>query len=963
MRGRRRRRQHALLAQHPRRQPRRQPDHHRRHQRHRLRVGRGPRQRVPAGRAPSGSPRPTAPASGCTDYGTTYARAPATHAMTMYRARQRRARLRRRHDPVGWALDSNHDRGSARRRRRRPAGDRQPARRHGGPARPRSDPAWSRPPRPPTPSPRPPPSPRPRPAPRCRSASPLTVTGTAADTGGGRVGGVEVSTDNGATWHRATGRESWTYTFTPTTTGAADPAGPRHRRQRQHSGAAAAADDHRRERRRPPARARSGRAPPPRTGTDPDTRPGRGRREVPRQHQRLHHRHPLLQARRDHRHPRRLPVVQHRHPPRPTSPSPTRRASGWQQASFATPVAVTAGTTYVASYFTPSPLRRQLATTSPPRPPPAARSPPCQDGTDGGNGVYRYTSTAGAFPNQTCQRENYWVDVVFTDTDTTKPTVTARTPAPGATGVAVGTRRDRDVQRGGPAVDHRVPAPRPRRRRRAGHADVRRRPAAPRRSTRTPRWPPTTTYTAALSGARGHRRQPDGPGHLDLHHRHPGHDQAHGHRPHPGRRGHRCRRWASRRRPPSARRCSRRRSPSSCAAPATPLVPVDDGLQRHHPHRHPRPRTPTLAASTTYTVNLSGARDAVGQPDGPGRPGPSPRRPSSSACPCTIWPSTATPAGTDGDTELGRARREVPGQHRRLRHRHPLLQARRDHRHPRRQPLDRTGTRLGQVTFTDETASGWQQANFATPDRRHRRHHLRRVLLHAQPLRRQLRLLHHRATTRGPLTALQNGTDGGNGLYRYTSTPARSPTRRFNSENYWVDVVFEDGTTPPSRPSRRAPPPRRHRRQRGRQRHRDVRRGGAAVHARPRAPRPGGTLVTGATTYDAGDPHRHPRPAANLAAHDDLHRNLTGVRDTAGNLIDPVSWTFTTDTPDTTKPTRHRPRPRARCGRRARPAITATATFSEAGPGGHDHLRAAHAGRRAGRRHDDLRRARAGPRP
>ena len=31
-----------------------------------------------------------------------------------------------------------------------------------------------------------------------------------------RVGGVEVSTDNGATWRRATGRGSWTYTFTPT---------------------------------------------------------------------------------------------------------------------------------------------------------------------------------------------------------------------------------------------------------------------------------------------------------------------------------------------------------------------------------------------------------------------------------------------------------------------------------------------------------------------------------------------------------------------------------------------------------------------------------------------------------------------------------------------------------------------------------------------------------------------------
>lgn len=40
----------------------------------------------------------------------------------------------------------------------------------------------------------------------------VTVTGTAADTGG-RVAGVEVSTDGGATWHPATGTTSWSYTY------------------------------------------------------------------------------------------------------------------------------------------------------------------------------------------------------------------------------------------------------------------------------------------------------------------------------------------------------------------------------------------------------------------------------------------------------------------------------------------------------------------------------------------------------------------------------------------------------------------------------------------------------------------------------------------------------------------------------------------------------------------------------
>jgi hypothetical protein len=46
-------------------------------------------------------------------------------------------------------------------------------------------------------------------------STPVTISGTASDSGGGMVGGVEVSTDGGTTWHPATGRESWTYTFTP----------------------------------------------------------------------------------------------------------------------------------------------------------------------------------------------------------------------------------------------------------------------------------------------------------------------------------------------------------------------------------------------------------------------------------------------------------------------------------------------------------------------------------------------------------------------------------------------------------------------------------------------------------------------------------------------------------------------------------------------------------------------------
>jgi hypothetical protein len=41
----------------------------------------------------------------------------------------------------------------------------------------------------------------------------VTVSGTAADTGGGVVAAVEVSTDGGATWHPASGTTSWTYAW------------------------------------------------------------------------------------------------------------------------------------------------------------------------------------------------------------------------------------------------------------------------------------------------------------------------------------------------------------------------------------------------------------------------------------------------------------------------------------------------------------------------------------------------------------------------------------------------------------------------------------------------------------------------------------------------------------------------------------------------------------------------------
>jgi hypothetical protein len=87
-------------------------------------------------------------------------------------------------------------------------------------------------------------------------------------------------------------------------------------------------------------------------------------------------------------------------------------ASGWQQAGFSTPVGITADTTYVASYHTNvgyySTDINYFAASGFDSPPLHALA----NEVDGGNGVYRYGATS-AFPNQTWNSSNYWVDVVF----------------------------------------------------------------------------------------------------------------------------------------------------------------------------------------------------------------------------------------------------------------------------------------------------------------------------------------------------------------------------------------------------------------------------------------------------------------------------------------------------------------------------------------------------------------------
>ena len=86
-------------------------------------------------------------------------------------------------------------------------------------------------------------------------------------------------------------------------------------------------------------------------------------------------------------------------------------ASGWQSVSFSTPVAISSNTTYVASYFTTTGYAvttNYFATSSFDNPP--LHAPQSVTGTL--NGLYLYGATT-AFPTQSTNGSNYWVDVLF----------------------------------------------------------------------------------------------------------------------------------------------------------------------------------------------------------------------------------------------------------------------------------------------------------------------------------------------------------------------------------------------------------------------------------------------------------------------------------------------------------------------------------------------------------------------
>jgi N,N-dimethylformamidase beta subunit-like, C-terminal/Domain of unknown function (DUF4082)/Bacterial Ig domain/Viral BACON domain/3-keto-disaccharide hydrolase len=237
--------------------------------------------------------------------------------------------------------------------------------------------------------------------------TPVTITGTAADLGGGVVGGVEVSVDGGQSWHLATGRGSWTYTWTPGVVGSAtvmsravDDSGNIEVSTSSIAITVAAHDC--------PCDAWTSSTTPSlvdsgdanaleigvrfRTDYDGYITGIRFYKSAANTGTHLGH---LWSA-----DGTMLASV--------TFTGET--GSGWQQASFSSPVPVTANTVYVGSYYAPaghySATDLYFASSG-------IDDPPVHllGGASGPNGVYVYG--ASAFPNQTYNSTNYWVDVVY----------------------------------------------------------------------------------------------------------------------------------------------------------------------------------------------------------------------------------------------------------------------------------------------------------------------------------------------------------------------------------------------------------------------------------------------------------------------------------------------------------------------------------------------------------------------
>lgn len=466
-------------------------------------------------------------------------------------------------------------------------------------------------------------------------------------------------------------------------------------------------------------------------------------------------------------------------------------ASGWQQVTFSQSVPVTAGTVYVASYHTTSGHYSSDTQAFSGR---TVSSPPLtalESSTDtsatvnvsGPNGVYAY-STNPAFPSSSFQDSNYWVDVSFVPSSGA-PVVVGQSPAASSTGQAINA-------------------------------------------------PVSASFSEAVT-------------------------------------------------------------PSSIAftltGPGGVTVPTTASYNAATQTASWMPQA-QLATGATYTATVSGATDSQGR----SLAGPVTWSFTTFACPCGLFSATATPgtvaANDSGSVELGvQFTPNING----------FVSGVRFYK-----AATNTGTHVGslwttggqllaQVTFSGETASGWQTANFSSPIPVVQGTSYI-VSYHAPVGQYSADGAYFGAAglTNGPLQAAGGSV---NGLYTYSSGPA-FPSQTFNATNYWVDPVFTVSgngsagpptvvsTTPAAGATGVAP----------------TATAAAALSEPVQASSltmtltgPGGASVAGTVSYNAASQSAVFTPSAPLAAGVAYTATLTSATDFSGqSLATPYSWAFTT---------------------------------------------------------------------
>jgi hypothetical protein len=355
----------------------------------------------------------------------------------------------------------------------------------------------------------------------------------------------------------------------------------------------------------------------------------------------------------------------------------TEPTQGWAELDFSTPVSITAGTTYVASYHTGA---WHYADT------PGGLSSRVVNGpltAPANAGVYAYGSSS-TFPTNSYNATNYWVDVVYTTpSGVFAPTVTSVTPGSGS----------------------------------SGNPDS----VAPTATFSQAVVPSTVSFTVKNS---------------------------------------------------SGNAVSGTTSMSSTGTVAT-FTPAS-----------------SLAPDTTYTATVSGAQTSTGATMN--SPYSWSFTTAGSQCPCSLWSSTTTPsvasANDTGAVNLGveftpstngwiTGIRFYKGSGNTGTHVGSLWTS--------------SGTLLGQVTFGNESASGWQQANFSSPIAvTAGTTYVASYFAPSGGYSVNSAYFASTGVTNGPLTAPQSSAVTlGNGLYGYAGSPG-FPSNSYNATNYWVDVVF-----------------------------------------------------------------------------------------------------------------------------------------------------------------------------